>query len=89
MQDCTARSCARSLRPRGPPGLQDQRETEADSVAWIVGQVVGVDFTEATAIYLGGWAGSGDKQKDVLTAAAEAVHRAANYMIGVLAPEQA
>jgi antirestriction protein ArdC len=66
-----------------------QRETEADSVAWIVGQVVGVDFTEATAIYLGGWAGSGDKQKDVLTAAAEAVHRAANYMIGVLAPEQA
>jgi hypothetical protein len=51
--------------------------------------VVGVDFTEATAIYLGGWAGSGDKQKDVLTAAAEAVHRAANYMIGVLAPEQA
>ena len=44
-----------------------QKETEADSVAWIVGQVIGIDFTEATAIYLGGWAGFGDKQKDVLT----------------------
>lgn len=68
---------------------RSQCETEADSVAWIIGQVVGVDFTDASAIYISGWAGSGDEQKATLSAAAEAVHRAANYLIGVLAPEQA
>lgn len=58
-----------------------QRETEAESVAYIVGQVQGLDTVQYSAPYVAGWSG-GDVE--VIKKAAEAVHKAAHAILAAL-----
>ena len=60
-----------------------QRETEAESVAFIVCNVLGLVLGDAAAVYVGGWT---DGDPDAITAAHAAVHTAAH---GLLADLQA
>ncbi|MDT0348131.1 ArdC-like ssDNA-binding domain-containing protein [Pseudonocardia charpentierae] len=56
-----------------------QRETEAESVAFIVCSVLGLELGDVAAVYVGGWT---DGDPDTITAAQVAIHTAAR---GVLA----
>ena len=57
---------------------RQQRETEAESVAYIVGQLVGLESITYSAPYVAGWSG-GDHE--VIQDAAEAVHNAARTIL--------
>ncbi|MDN5920336.1 MAG: ssDNA-binding domain-containing protein [Pseudonocardia sp.] len=58
-----------------------QRETEADSIAYVVTTAHGLDSVKFSAPYVAGWSG-GDT--DVITAAAEIVHREATHILAEL-----
>ena len=58
-----------------------QRETEADSVAYVVLAALGLDISSSTVEYLADWS-QGDPQ--VLRAAAETVHRVAAAVLADL-----
>ncbi len=61
---------------------KSQKECEADSVAWVCGQRLGVDFTESSTLYVAGWAPDDPEQRiDALSDAATAVHKAAVAML--------
>ena len=59
-----------------------QRETEAESVAFIVCSVLG----DVAAIYVGGWT---DGDPDTITAAQAAIHTAARSLLADLEDHQA
>ena len=61
---------------------KQQRETEAESVAYIVGQLHGLDTMTYSAPYVAGWSG-GDLE--VIQEAAEVVHSAARAILAALA----
>jgi hypothetical protein len=66
-----------------------QGELEADSAAWIAGQMLGVDFTDATTVYLAGWAPNDpDKRREALKTAAQAVMAAAQSLVADLFEEE-
>jgi hypothetical protein len=58
-----------------------QRETEAESIAYIVGQHYGLDSIDYSAPYVTGWSGG---NPEVIRAAAEHVHRAAAAILADL-----
>jgi hypothetical protein len=55
-----------------------QRETEAESVAFIVGTVLGLAVGDVAATYVGGWT---DGDPDTITAAQAAIHTAARSLL--------
>jgi hypothetical protein len=63
---------------------RSQEETEADGIAYIVCHVAGLDIGDSSTSYIAGWAGTGEQQREVLTAAAEAVHAAAMSILAEL-----
>ncbi len=58
-----------------------QRETEAESVAFIVCTVLGLDVGDVAATYVGGWT---DGDPDTITAAQTAIHTAARGLLADL-----
>lgn len=58
-----------------------QRETEAESVAFIVCSVVGLELGDVAAVYVGGWT---DGDPDTITAAQAAIHNAARGLLADL-----
>jgi antirestriction protein ArdC len=58
-----------------------QRETEAESVAFIVGTVLGLHLRDVAAVYVGGWT---DGDPDTITAAQAAIHTAARGLLADL-----
>jgi hypothetical protein len=66
-------------------GRQDvpraQRETEAESVAFIVCTVLGLTVSDVAAIYVGGWT---DGDPDTITAAQSVIHSAARSVLADL-----
>ncbi|GJF01454.1 ArdC-like ssDNA-binding domain-containing protein [Pseudonocardia sp. D17] len=64
-----------------PEVSRAQRETEADSIAYVVATACGIDTAASSTPYIAGWSG-GDP--DVLTAAADLVRREALRIIGQL-----
>ena len=58
-----------------------QRETEAESVAFIVCTVLGLEVGDVAAIYVGGWT---DGDPDTITAAQAAIHTAARGLLADL-----
>ena len=56
-----------------------QRETEAESVAFIVCAVLGLQVADLAAIYVGGWS---DADPEMITAAQAAIHTAARSLRG-------
>jgi DNA primase len=66
-----------------------QGELEADSAAWIAGQMLGVDFTDATTIYIAGWAPKDpDERREALKTAVGAVMTAAQSLVADLVEEE-
>ena len=66
--------------------LRAQRETEAESVAFIVCSVLGLELDDVAAVYVGGWT---DGDPDTITAAQAAIHTAARGLLTDLeAPEE-
>ncbi len=63
-----------------------QRETEAESVAFIVCTVLGLAVGDVAATYVGGWI---DGDPDTITAAQAAIHTAARSLLGDLEDHQA
>lgn len=63
---------------------REQREAEADSIAYIVCEAMGLSIEDSAAQYIGSWAGTGDEQVATLTAAAGAVHSAASSILADL-----
>lgn len=61
-----------------------QRETEAESVAFIVCTVLGVEVGDVAAVYVGGWT---DGDADTITAAQAAIHQAARSLLADLEAE--
>ena len=61
-----------------------QRETEAESVAFIVCTVLGLHVGDVAAVYVGGWA---DGDPDTITAAQAAIHQDARLLLADLADE--
>ena len=59
----------------------EQRETEAESVAFIVCTVLGLHASEVSAVYVGGWT---DGDLDTITAAQAAIHTAARALLADL-----
>lgn len=55
-----------------------QRETEAESVAFIVCSVLGLELGDVAAVYVGGWT---DGDPDTITAAQAAIHTAARGLL--------
>lgn len=64
-----------------PEVSRAQRETEADSIAYVVATACGIDTATSSTPYIAGWSG-GDP--DVLVAAADLVRREALRIIGQL-----
>ena len=62
-----------------------QRETEAESVAFIVATVLGLDVGDVAAVYVGGWT---DGDSDTITAAQAAIHRTARSILADLEQDQ-
>ena len=62
-----------------------QRETEAESVAFIVCTVLGLDVGDVAAVYVGGWT---DGDPDTITAAQAAIHTAARSILTDLEQHQ-
>jgi IrrE N-terminal-like domain len=58
-----------------------QRETEAESVAFIVCAALGLDVADPAAVYVGGWT---DGDTDTITAAQAAIHQAARGLLADL-----
>ena len=58
-----------------------QRETEGESVAFIVCTVLGLQLGDASAVYVGGWT---DGDPDTITAAQTAIHTAARGLLADL-----
>ena len=58
-----------------------QRETEAESVAFIVCSVLGLELGDVAAVYVGGWT---DGDPDTITAAQAAIHTAARGLLADL-----
>jgi antirestriction protein ArdC len=58
-----------------------QRETEAESVAFIVCSVLGLELGDVAAVYVGGWT---DGDPDTITAAQTAIHTAARGLLADL-----
>ena len=58
-----------------------QRETEAESVAFVVCSVLGLHVGDVAAVYVGGWT---DGDPDTITAAQAAIHTAARGLLGDL-----
>lgn len=63
-----------------------QRETEAESVAFIVCTVLGLDVGDVAAVYVGGWT---DGDPETITAAQAAIHDAARTLLADLQDEPA
>lgn len=63
---------------------RSQRETEAESVAYIVCTVLGLDVGDVAAVYVGGWT---DGEVDTITAAQAAVHQSARTILADLEDE--
>lgn len=62
-----------------------QRETEAESVAFIVCTVLGLDVGDVAAVYVGGWT---DGDSETITAAQAAIHQAARAILADLETDQ-
>ena len=58
-----------------------QRETEAESVAFIVCSVLGLELGDVAAVYVGGWT---DGDPDIITAAQASIHTAARGLLADL-----
>jgi antirestriction protein ArdC len=58
-----------------------QRETEAESVAFIVSTVLGLQMGDVATVYVGGWI---DGNPDTITAAQAAIHTAARGLLADL-----
>jgi hypothetical protein len=58
-----------------------QRETEAESVAFVVCSVLGLQLGDVAAVYVGGWT---DGDPDKITAAQAAIHTAARGLLADL-----
>jgi hypothetical protein len=69
-----------------PEVSRAQRETEAESVAFIVCSVLGLHVGDVAAVYVGGWT---DGDPDTITAAQAAIHTAARSLLGDLEDHQA
>ena len=54
-----------------------QRETEAESVAFIVCTVLGLHVGDVAVVYVGGWT---DGDPDTITAAQAAIHQSARVL---------
>lgn len=62
-----------------------QRETEAESVAFIVSTVLGLEMGDVATAYVGGWT---DGDPDTITAAQAAIHTAARDLLADLEDHQ-
>jgi hypothetical protein len=60
-----------------------QRETEAESVAFIVCTVLGLDVADPATVYAGSWT---DGDAGTITAAQTAIHQGAQSLLGDLGP---
>jgi hypothetical protein len=58
-----------------------QRETEAESVAFIVCSALGLDLGDVASLYVGGWT---DGDAETITAAQTAIHKAAQWLLSKL-----
>jgi antirestriction protein ArdC len=63
---------------------RDLIELEAESVAYVVGQRLGIDTGEYSFGYVAGWAGAGDKAQEMILASASRIHGATNTIIGAM-----
>ncbi len=61
-----------------------QRETEAESVAFIVCTVLGLDVGDVAAVYVGGWT---DGDPETIADAQAAIHQAARRILADLQDE--
>lgn len=57
---------------------REQRETEAESVAFVVCSVLGLDLGDVSSTYVGGWT---DGDPETISAAQSAIHKAAQSLI--------
>jgi hypothetical protein len=60
---------------------RSQRETEAESVAFIVCSVLGFDLGDVSSVYVGGWS---DGDSETISAAQSAIHKAARSLLSAL-----
>lgn len=63
---------------------RSQRETEAESVAFVVCSVLGLELGDVSSIYIGGWSAD---DTEVIQAAQTAIHKAAQSILAGLEQE--
>jgi antirestriction protein ArdC len=62
------------------------KELEAESVAYIVCQEVGIDSSQYTFGYVAGWAGGGDAASKAISDSAQRINGAARAILDALEP---
>lgn len=65
--------------------MREQRETEAESVAYVVCSALGLDLGDVSTVYVAGWS---DGDAEIIQSAAEAIHKAAQVILRDLEPDE-